>query len=494
MIFSFNERSLVDKLSVYLTKTRTLSNDLQRIIAVNLLDAHIEYFTNFSSESLLKRVNEKSLEVIKAFSDILDFPFERRFMIERYISNIIKQLCLCVIKNKKKKEYVNLVNLKEDFFGFLSKQKKSESFLTLVDKIVIQVIEENNGVEKLVSMINTKILESYRKGKVEESRLIEKALVYLKYQSNYEVFEESYRAFLSRRICMTSNVNLEVEQIVATKISEIMGSEPIGLSLTILKDVEISRNISQKLNSFVTLNTFSFISLPSSFHKNELDIQALKRIDSSLKTDFFTKSTQATSAVLNTELFQKRKIVLTYHGSLEISFPKKNLLITLTFVQGLILLLLIQADFKQTLENLKKVIGLDPDGLLKEISPLTNPKLNLFAIEGQQIKLNPAELEKFAQRKSVNYYKIPTQGSQSTKEGTYGAYSEDAQKRMLEAASVKFLKRKKTIESKKLFELIQSDLYRFFTPQMSHYETVIELLVQKEYCKKLPGQMLEYLP
>lgn len=50
--------------------------------------------------------------------------------------------------------------------------------------------------------------------------------------------------------------------------------------------------------------------------------------------------------------------------------------------------------------------------------------------KGQQIKLNPAELEKFAQRKSVNYYKIPTQGSQSTKEGTYGAYSEDAQKRM----------------------------------------------------------------
>ena len=131
---------------------------------------------------------------------------------------------------------------------------------------------------------------------------------------------------------MTSNVNLEVEQIVATKISEIMGSEPIGLSLTILKDVEISRNISQKLkfvcfseyslifffSSFVTLNTFSFISLPSSFHKNELDIQALKRIDSSLKTDFFTKSTQATSAVLNTELFQKRKIVLTYHVNLSL--------------------------------------------------------------------------------------------------------------------------------------------------------------------------------
>jgi len=69
----------------------------------------------------------------------------------------------------------------------------------LVDKIVIQVIEENNGVEKLVNMINSKILESYRNGKIDESRLIEKALVYLKYQSNYEIFEESYRTFLSRR-------------------------------------------------------------------------------------------------------------------------------------------------------------------------------------------------------------------------------------------------------------------------------------------------------
>lgn len=57
----------------------------------------------------------------------------------------------------------------------------------------------------------------------------------------------------------------------------------------------------------------------------------------------------------------------------------------------------------------------------------------------------------------------------------------------LEASIVKFLKRKKALESKKLLELIQNDLYRFFSPQMSHFETVIELLIQKEYCKKLAG-------
>ena len=61
--FFSNERSLVDKLSTYLTKNPLLSNDLQRIIALNLLDAHIEYFTNFSSESLLKKVAEKSPDV-----------------------------------------------------------------------------------------------------------------------------------------------------------------------------------------------------------------------------------------------------------------------------------------------------------------------------------------------------------------------------------------------------------------------------------------------
>jgi len=91
LLFFSNERSLVGKLSTYLTKTPLLSNDLQRIIALNLLDAHIEYFTNFPSESLLKKVTEKSPNVIKAFSEVLDFPFERRFMIERYISNIIKK-------------------------------------------------------------------------------------------------------------------------------------------------------------------------------------------------------------------------------------------------------------------------------------------------------------------------------------------------------------------------------------------------------------------
>lgn len=60
--------------------------------------------------------------------------------------------------------------------------------------------------------------------------------------------------------------------------------------------------------------------MPVSFHKAELDIQALKRIDGSLKTDFFTKSNQVTTAVLSTELFQKRKISLTYHVNIKGNF------------------------------------------------------------------------------------------------------------------------------------------------------------------------------
>jgi len=57
----------------------------------------------------------------------------------------------------------------------------------------------------------------------------------------------------------------------------------------------------------------------------------------------------------------------------------------------------------------------------------------------------------------------------------------------LEAACVKFLKRKKTIEKSKLFELVQNDIYRFFNPEEKQYNVVLDLLIQKEYCKKLSG-------
>jgi len=69
----------------------------------------------------------------------------------------------------------------------------------IVDRCIIQVIEENNGVEKLASIINSQILEKYKKPQIAQSPLIEKAIVYLKYQSNYEVFEEAYRTFLTKR-------------------------------------------------------------------------------------------------------------------------------------------------------------------------------------------------------------------------------------------------------------------------------------------------------
>lgn len=50
---------------------------------------------------------------------------------------------------------------------------------------------------------------------------------------------------------------------------------------------------------------------------------------------------------------------------------------------------------------------------------------------------------------------------------------------------MKFLKRKKTIERKDLFEVLSNDLYRFFRVQQSQFDAVIELLIQKEYCKKI---------
>ncbi len=45
---------------------------------------------------------------------------------------------------------------------------------------------------------------------------------------------------------MNSNTNFQIEEAVISKISNIMGLEPIGLSITILKDVEISRTVSQQ--------------------------------------------------------------------------------------------------------------------------------------------------------------------------------------------------------------------------------------------------------
>lgn len=126
-------------------------------------------------------------------------------------------------------------------------------------------------------------------------------------------------------MCIYPNAKFEAEQDVASKISSFLGSEPISLSLTILKDLEISRSLSAnpkymldiffliQNRSFVLLNTFSYISLPKSFQRNELDAKALKRIDSALDTKFAAQYQQAATQVLNSDIFQKRKLTLLYH-------------------------------------------------------------------------------------------------------------------------------------------------------------------------------------
>jgi hypothetical protein len=72
--------------------------------------------------------------------------------------------------------------------------------ISIVDKCIIQIIQEQSGVEKLVNIINKKVVEAYQQGYIDSNdRTLEKALLYLKYLPDYEVFEETYRASLSKR-------------------------------------------------------------------------------------------------------------------------------------------------------------------------------------------------------------------------------------------------------------------------------------------------------
>jgi len=96
-----NERLLVNKLSICLTQTQLLANNLQSIISQDLLNPLIEHFANLSSTGLSQKLAEKNPAIITALCEILDFSFERKFVIERYITSLIKKLCLGVIKNKK---------------------------------------------------------------------------------------------------------------------------------------------------------------------------------------------------------------------------------------------------------------------------------------------------------------------------------------------------------------------------------------------------------
>lgn len=98
-------------------------------------------------------------------------------------------------------------------------------------------IEELNGVERLIGILNSDLIKSYNTS-WRQDEFSKKIFFYLKKLINQDIVEETYRTYLVKRISFLESIDTSVEFAVLNEMEKVFGLKVVYQSNDILKSIE----------------------------------------------------------------------------------------------------------------------------------------------------------------------------------------------------------------------------------------------------------------
>eukprot|EP00727_Mastigamoeba_balamuthi_P005201 m51a1_g1468 hypothetical protein (1235) ;mRNA; f:238330-243362 len=316
-----------------------------------------------------------------------------------------------------------------------------------------------------------------------------------KYFPDKDVFMLVYSKLLSKRLISDQSASEDAEQSMIGKLKVAQGFEYCMKLQRMMTDMQLSKSIDKDFQEFCESSS---ITLPFSFN---IFVLATGSWPLQPQTSNFQLPTDVMIAVDSFKAFydkkyQGRKLTYLHHLSraeLEMPAPagkgkKKYILQTTTYQMGT--LLLFNGGKEAKLRDLQAQTQLQDSVLRQNLLPLVNKKI-LTASDthdswGENTEFAPNM--KFASER-IRISCIPTAPAASSGAGKAEAAGESAEIMRdrvlkLQAAIVRIMKARKTLNHTELVQETINQVSRWFAPQIQHIKKAIESLIEQDYIKR----------
>jgi len=470
---------------------------LKEVVERELISTHMRSLIDMEQSGCISMLRDNKTEDLRRMYNLLGRVPQGHNMVSEVISTYIKEVGKALIEDQEKqKDHLGLVqsllDMKDKYDTILTTALNGDKmFSQAMNKAFEYFINLNGRSSEYISLFIDEKLKKGLKGvsEAEVDLVLDKVMMLFRFLQEKDVFEKYYKNHLAKRLLQGRSVSDDVEQNMISKLKTECGFQFTSKLVGMFTDMKLS---SDSMDGFKSRNKDS----QENFGGLDLNVHVL--------TTGFWPAAPVSACNLPQEVIKAceayKKYYLGCHngrrlnwqtnmGTAEVKgvFATKKHEISVTTYQMVLLLLFNERNDYTTkeMEDLTKIPSMD---IKRNLLGLTAGKQKILEKTGDPKKVVEDDTFTFNNNFKSKLFKIKI-GAISQKESEPERSDtrqkvDEERKNMIEAAIVRIMKSRKTMEHNNLMSEVTSQLSNRFMPNPLIVKKRIESLIEREYLER----------
>eukprot|EP01125_Pyxidicula_operculata_P006088 TRINITY_DN2120_c0_g1_i1.p2 TRINITY_DN2120_c0_g1~~TRINITY_DN2120_c0_g1_i1.p2 ORF type:complete len:738 (-),score=168.52 TRINITY_DN2120_c0_g1_i1:345-2558(-) len=486
----------MERVKRYLDKDTEVK--IKEVVERELISSHMKTLVDMPTSGMVPMLKDDKIEDLRRMFLLLGRVNKGHELMKQVLSTHVKETGKAIVEDaenqSKENTYVPaLLDLKEKFDLILAKAMDNDkNFQHTLNQAFEYFINLNPRSPEYISLFIDEKLRATKSNTEEDiEQVSEKVMVLFRFIQEKDIFEKYYKQHLARRLLLGRSSSDDAERSMIQKLKTECGYQFTSKLEGMFQDMKTS---SSTIDAFKT-------------HLSNMDANPLKGID--LNVHVLTTGFWPTQNPIKCNLPDEvnrccdvfQKYYLSNHSGRRLSWQtsmgtgevrvlfekgKKRHELNVSTHQMVVLLLYNQHD-ELSFQRIQELTGIPGQDLHKNIIPLTSPKHQILKRD-QQGKFSPADKFSFNEEfKSklvrVKITQIVQRETAPQREETQKKIDED-RKHMVEAAIVRIMKMRKTMQHSSLVAEVTKQLTSRFRPSPIFIKKRIESLIEREYLER----------
>eukprot|EP01112_Ceratiomyxa_fruticulosa_P003545 TRINITY_DN1386_c0_g1_i3.p1 TRINITY_DN1386_c0_g1~~TRINITY_DN1386_c0_g1_i3.p1 ORF type:complete len:747 (+),score=118.94 TRINITY_DN1386_c0_g1_i3:321-2561(+) len=485
-----------DRVSHYLDPST--EPKLREVTEKELLTTHLKSLIDMENSGLISMLRDDKVEDLRRmyslFTRIVSGLATMRDTMSNYVKEIGKELVTDEEKQKEQGTYVQqLLDLKDKYDRLLAQAfSNDKTFQHSLNQAFETFINLNNKSPEYISLFIDEKLKKGLKGVSDEEIevVLDKVMMLFRYIQEKDVFEKYYKQHLAKRLLLQRSVSDDAERNMIAKLKTECGYQFTSKLEGMFTDMKLSSDSMEGFRSYI----------------GNLGSDCLGGIELSvhiLTTGFWPTQTTAScklpNEILNCcEIF--RKYYLSNHNGRRLTWQtnmgtaemkaifgaKKHELNISTY--QMVILLQFNDISRISYRDLLEATGIPIPDLKRNLLALCSPKSKILDKEPASPKVEDQDVFIFNSKFKSKLFKVKVM-TVSMKETPTEANDtrqkvDEDRKHQIEAAVVRIMKARKTLDHQNLVVEVTNQLSSRFMPHPMVVKKRIESLIEREYLER----------
>eukprot|EP01127_Copromyxa_protea_P005350 TRINITY_DN15293_c0_g1_i1.p1 TRINITY_DN15293_c0_g1~~TRINITY_DN15293_c0_g1_i1.p1 ORF type:complete len:736 (-),score=141.66 TRINITY_DN15293_c0_g1_i1:66-2273(-) len=468
---------------------------IKEVVENELISSHMETLVEMQGSGLISMLEDNKIEDLARMFNLLGRVTKGHELMKTVLGNHVKEIGKATVSDPGNKEnaYVSaLLQLKEKYDTILiTAFANDKAFQRTLNNAFEHFINLNPRSPEYISLFIDERLRKGLKGSEEETEtILDKVMTLFRFISEKDVFEKYYKQHLARRLLLNRSISDDAERNMISKLKTECGYQFTSKLEGMFQDMKTSAKTIEAFKEYIAgqrTNPLGGV---------ELNVHVL--------TTGFWPTQSSTVCNLPVEINrcceEFKKYYLGKHngrrltwqinmgtGELRAFFGKKRHELNVSTFQICILLLFNDHD-SLTFAQIQSATGISSVDLYRSLWSLIVNKTRILNKEPRVKKWSDDDVYSFNDKFKSNLVRIKvlpvTQSeSQSEVSETQEKIDED-RKHMIEAAIVRIMKSRKTMQHVQLISEVTKQLASRFRPNPMVIKKRVESLIEREYLER----------